>query len=155
MPWERSDLRIFLWVGAVGRRASSQHDKIGGHALCDRFRRFRQADRSLSRQPCLIVKRSLQWKPSCVMPASPTSCVISAPRPGRPHAPDKLRPILSIARQYAYALYHDIEVSTGKTPVSPEVEQRSGVPDDPEYFDSNDQEFMHTLNPVGTPYDQT
>ena len=72
-------------------------------------------------------------------------------------APDKLRPILSIARQYAYALYHDIEVSTGKTPVSPKVEQRSGVPDDPEYFDSIDaiQEFMHTLNPVGTPYDQT
>ena len=38
--------------------------------------------------------------------------------------PSKLSPLMSIARQYAYALYHDIEVSTGKPPVSPEMEKR-------------------------------
>ena len=71
--------------------------------------------------------------------------------------PDKLNLVMLIARQYAYALYHDIEVSTGKPPVSPEMEKRSGVRDDPEYFDSIDsiEEFMRVLNPVGTPYDQT
>ena len=71
--------------------------------------------------------------------------------------PSKLSPLMSIARQYAYALYHDIEVSTGKPPVSPEMEKRSGVPDDPEYFGSIEsiEEFMRVLNPVGTPYDQT
>ena len=73
------------------------------------------------------------------------------------HEPSKLSPVTSIARQYAHALCHDIEVSTGKPPVSPKTEKRSGVPDDPEYFDSigSIEEFMRVLNPVGTPYDQT
>jgi hypothetical protein len=70
--------------------------------------------------------------------------------------PDKLKPIMSIARQYAYALYHDIEASTGEPPVSEEMERRRGVPDDPEYFDSIDsiQEFLRVLHPVGTPDDK-
>ena len=72
------------------------------------------------------------------------------------HESAKVGPIMSIARQYAYALYHDIDVSTGKPPVSPEMEKRSGVPDDPEYFDSIEsiEELMRLLHPVGTPEDK-
>jgi len=64
--------------------------------------------------------------------------------------------ITSIAGPYAWALYHDIEVSTGKSPVSPEMEMRRGTPDDPGYFDdlSAIDEFLEVIGSLGTPQDK-
>jgi hypothetical protein len=63
--------------------------------------------------------------------------------------------ISSIASQYAWALYHDIVESTGRPPVSPEMEQRRGVPSDPGYFDevAAIKEFLDVLAPLGKPTD--
>jgi hypothetical protein len=64
--------------------------------------------------------------------------------------------ITSIAGPYAWALYHDIEVSTGKPPVNAEMEMRRATPDDPEYFDdlSAIDEFLETIGAIGTAQDK-
>jgi hypothetical protein len=63
--------------------------------------------------------------------------------------------ISSIASQYACALYHDIVESTGKPPVSAQMEQRRGVPSDPGYFDdiAAIKELLDVLAPLGKPTD--
>ena len=61
--------------------------------------------------------------------------------------------IAAIAAKYAWALYNDIVETTGKPPVSPAMEARIGVPDDPVYFDDLDaiKEFLDFLGSLGKP----
>ena len=65
--------------------------------------------------------------------------------------------LASIAGQYAWALYHDIEASTGKSPVSPAMEARRGVPSDPGYFEELDaiDEFLDVLGARGAASDKS
>jgi hypothetical protein len=62
-----------------------------------------------------------------------------------------------IAGPYAWALYNDIEASTGKSPISPEMEKRRGVPSDLGYFDDLGaiEEFLEAIGALGTPRDKT
>ena len=64
--------------------------------------------------------------------------------------------ITSIAGPYAWALYHDIETSTGRAPVSVEMERRRGTPDDPGYFDdlAAIDEFLESIGVLGAPSDK-
>jgi hypothetical protein len=73
----------------------------------------------------------------------------------RPHLEQSA--IASIARQYAWALYHDIELSTGKAPISPEMERRRTVPSDPGYFDELGaiEEFVAAIGTLGTLRDRS
>jgi len=67
---------------------------------------------------------------------------------------DKLQ---RIAAKYAWTLYFDIVETTGKSPVSPEMEARCGVPDDVTYFEqlSSIQEMLKALGTLGKPYGTT
>ncbi len=59
-----------------------------------------------------------------------------------------------IAAKYAWTLYFDIVETTGKSPVSAEMEERSGVPDDVTYFEQIQaiQELLNALGSLGKPY---
>jgi hypothetical protein len=66
---------------------------------------------------------------------------------------DQRRKIADIAGKYAFALYFDLNESTGKPIVSAEMESRRGVPDDPGYFDDLDAigELLNCLGTLGKP----
>ena len=61
--------------------------------------------------------------------------------------------IMAIAAKYAWALYLDLEISTGAPPVSAAMEARIGVPSDPGYFESLDaiKEFLGAIDGLGKP----
>ncbi|MES1213271.1 MAG: hypothetical protein ABUL64_01675 [Singulisphaera sp.] len=61
--------------------------------------------------------------------------------------------IADIAAKYAFALYFDISETLGKPIISPAMEARRGVPDDPGYFDSVEaiSEFLSALGSLGFP----
>jgi hypothetical protein len=62
-----------------------------------------------------------------------------------------------IAGQYSWALYQDILESTGKSPVSPEIEKRRGIPSEVAYFYDLDaiKDFLGTLGSLGTSADKS
>ncbi len=59
-----------------------------------------------------------------------------------------------IAARYAWGLYTDIQETSGKSPVSLEMEARTGTPGDPEYFEAPGaiREFLDCLDGMGKPY---
>ena len=71
--------------------------------------------------------------------------------------PDIVTDKVSIAGEYAWALYRDLETTTKKPIVSPEMEARRGTPSDPGYFDGLDsiEEFIKCLGKLGTVDDKT
>jgi hypothetical protein len=71
--------------------------------------------------------------------------------------PDIVADKVLIAGEYAWALYRDLETTTKKPIVSPEMESRRGTPSDPGYFDGLDsiEEFINCLGKLGTAGDKT
>jgi hypothetical protein len=74
-----------------------------------------------------------------------------AQEPSRPA--EQRDKIVTIASKYAWVLYCDLELSTGKPPVSEAMERRIGVPSDPGYFESIDaiKEFLSVIDGLGKP----
>jgi hypothetical protein len=71
--------------------------------------------------------------------------------------PDARAKIGWIAGQYACALYQDILASTGKPPVTPEMEKHRGTPGDAGYFNELEavKEFLGALGSLGTSADKS
>jgi hypothetical protein len=62
-----------------------------------------------------------------------------------------------IAGQYSWALYQDMLASSGKPPVTPEMQKRRGTPSDASYFNELNavKEFLGGLGPLGTVADKS
>ena len=70
--------------------------------------------------------------------------------------PDIVADKVAIAGEYAWALYNDLDTTSNKPIVSPEMEKRRGTPSDSGYFDSLDsiEEFISCLGALGTADDK-
>ena len=77
--------------------------------------------------------------------------VAKAQESSRPN--EQRETIVAIAAKYAWALYFDLEISSGVPPVNAAMETRRGVPSDPGYFDNLDaiKEFLGAIDGLGKP----